>query len=281
MDIPSHESASDVVGPLSVDQEGRLFLESWLNMRSAPYLPFHLHAGLMLTGELDVPALEAAFNHVVGRHDVLRTAFLGVIRPPVSGTSPNVAGERPRVERPGRDGVARSTFRQTTVPHAPLALTVESLEHVAPADRVAEIQRIAGELVTIPFDYEKPPLLRAVVLRLHRTEHALIIVLHHLVGDGWSLGILANEVATAYASLSKGAPSSLRALPAQFADFAKWQRRRLQGDALDRLAAHVAKSYRDFDSVQASCHDLPFAGPRGGPIRRGGCETLDLSRAVS
>lgn len=267
--------------PLSYDQEGRLFLESWLNMRSAPYVPFHLHGGLRLSGKIDVGALQTALNDIIERHDVLRTAFLGVIPPRLRPSLDRDGVGTGRVVRPGRDAVARSgPFRQSIVSNAPLTLTVIGLEHVPPAAVPSEIQRIASEMLAMPFDYEKPPLMRALLLRLKSTEHALIFVLHHLVGDGWSLGILGKELASRYSSLVAGRPSALQPLPAQFVDFAKWQRQRLQGDVLDRLVSHVTRNYQDFDVVQASCHDLPFARPRGGLVRTGGCETLVLGRAL-
>ena len=236
--------------PLSFDQEARLFFESWLSRRRVPCAPFHLHAAFVLRGILDRGALAACLEAIVQRHDSLRTAFRGM-------TASTSAAASPVLER-------------------------DCLAHVGEASRAAELRRIFTEDAVRPFDYQRPPLMRARVVTLRPDEHVLLVVLHHLVADGWSLRVLGKELAAGYGDrAANGESSPVHAPAAQYADFVRWQRERLQGDVLRRLVSHVHDRYRDFDTLQASCHDLPFAKPRGGPVRAAGNASYTLSRATT
>ncbi|HSF41157.1 MAG TPA: condensation domain-containing protein, partial [Thermoanaerobaculia bacterium] len=172
----------------------------WFLDRMAPGASlYHMPALLRLTGPLDVAALAAAFSGVVRRHEALRTTF------PVRGGEP----------------------RQEIHPPRPVPLPVVDLSGV-PEE---ETWRLGLAEARRPFDLAAGPLLRALLLRLGPEEHVLAVTMHHIVSDGESAGILVRELAALYG----GAP--LPGLPVQYADFAVWQRRWLEGPVLESQLA--------------------------------------------
>ena len=124
---------------------------------------------MRLSGELDVGALEASFSEVVCRHEVLRTTFAAV-----DGRAVQMIGE------------------PSSLPLSPV-----DLSGLSAVERDAEVERLLGEEADHPFDLETGPLLRVGLLRLGETEHVLMVTLHHIVTDGWSMGVLVREVAVA------------------------------------------------------------------------------------
>src|SRR5262249_34519889 len=101
-----------------------------------------------------------------------------------------------------------------------------------PTEREAKAQRLSTEEAFRPFDLSRGPLLRAMLLRLAGADDLLMLTMHHIVSDGWSMGVLNKELAALYAAYSEGHPSPLPELPIQYADFAVWQREMLQGEVL-------------------------------------------------
>src|SRR5262249_2179520 len=108
-------------------------------------------------------------------------------------------------------------------------------------EREAEARRLAVLEAQTPFDLEHGPLVRARILRLDDREHVALLAIHHIVTDGWSMGVAARELAALYEAYPEGCPSPLSELPIQYADFAAWQRRSLEGEALDRLLAYWSR----------------------------------------
>src|SRR5436305_5868975 len=210
---PVPRSGADADGlPLSFTQERLWFLDQLAPESAAHNIP----CPLRLTGPLDPAALEHALGEVVRRHEALRTTFPSVDGRPV----------------------------QRIAPPAPFHLPEIDLCALPPAAREAAAARLAGEEARRPFDVGgggEESLLRVCLLRLGepgaRDDHLLLLTLHHLVADGWSLGVLAREIAALYRARREGAPSPLPPLPVQYADFAAWQRRRLAGPALAELLA--------------------------------------------
>ncbi|HEY0604300.1 MAG TPA: condensation domain-containing protein, partial [Herpetosiphonaceae bacterium] len=188
--------------PLSFGQQ-RLWFIDQLEPNSPLY---NLHLALSLEGPLDVPILAQALGQVIGRHEVLRTTFTVVQDQPVQ-----VIG---------------------AVPAQPL--TIVDLTHCAPQDQQAAIQRHRSAERLQPFDLARGPLLRVALLKLSRQEHVLLVTLHHIIADRWSIAILLREWIAIYTSLREGRPPAVAPLPIQYADFAAWQRRLLQGATLDR-----------------------------------------------
>jgi amino acid adenylation domain-containing protein len=187
--------------PLSYAQQRLWFL--WqLEPDSTAY---NVHLGLRLEGDLHVAALERALDEIVRRHEVLRTTF-------------SSASGRPF---------------QVINRHEPLHLPLVDLRGEQEEGREREARRLATAEAQRPFDLARGPLLRAGLLRLDEDDHVLLVTMHHIVSDGWSLGVLSREVTALYEAYTQGRPSPLAELPIQYADFAVWQREWLRGEALE------------------------------------------------
>ncbi|NPU92067.1 MAG: non-ribosomal peptide synthase/polyketide synthase [Gammaproteobacteria bacterium] len=187
--------------PLSFAQQRLWFIEQ-LNTGTAH---FNVPLALKLSGHLDMAALRQSLNKLIERHEVLRTAFVSTDGEPWQQILDSVAIEIPVV--------------CATAP-APV-ITPELLQWFEQ-----------------PFDLRQPPLLRAQVLTFADNEHILAITLHHLVSDAWSATVALRELAQLYAALRAGQAPALPPLPIQYADFALWQRKHLQGEVLNRQLAY-------------------------------------------
>jgi amino acid adenylation domain-containing protein len=192
--------------PLSFAQE-RLWLLEQLGAAGAAYT---IAAGVRLEGGLDVVALDRAFCELVKRHETLRTRFTAVEGTPV------------QVIEPGRL----------------LRLEVGDLSGLAEDERLAAVRRRSGEMAREPFDLEHGPLFRASLFKLSAEEHVVVVVMHHIISDGWSLGVLIREVGALYGALVAGGRSPLAELSVQYADYTLWQREWLQGEVLEQQVAY-------------------------------------------
>jgi amino acid adenylation domain-containing protein len=204
-----------------------------LHLRSVP-------AGAAAAGgavpELDVAALAAAVSAVVRRHEALRTTFAEVDGQP----------------------------RQLVHPAAPVPLPVVDLAALDPARRAAESRRRHAEEARRPFSLERGPLLRLCLLRLGGGEHQLLATLHHIVADGWSLPIFVRELTSLYGAITAGEPPALPELPIQYADFAHWQRRWLDGETLAAELDHWRERLRGLPPVLELPADRPRPAVRTG-----------------
>ncbi|HSF40688.1 MAG TPA: amino acid adenylation domain-containing protein [Thermoanaerobaculia bacterium] len=187
--------------PLSFAQERLWFLDQLQPGLSTYNIP----SALRMTGPLAPAALASAFTEVVRRHEALRTTFRAVAGQPV----------------------------QRIAPPAPFGLPIVDLSALAAGAREREAGRLTAEETARPFDLVHGPLLRAGLVRLEESEHLLLATLHHIVSDGWSMGVLVRELGEAYQAFAQGRRPSLPALPVQYADWAVWQRQWLQGDVLE------------------------------------------------
>ena len=173
---------------------------------------YNISTAFRLSGLLDVAVLEQSLNEIVRRHEVLCTTF---------ATFATVDG------RPV----------QVIAPDLNLTLPVEDLRKIPETKREAEAQRLLSEEAQRPFDLARGPLLRTTLLRLDEEEHVLLLTMHHIICDDWSVGVLNRELAVLYEAFSAGKPSPFPELPIQYADFAHWQWQWLQGEVLeDQLA---------------------------------------------
>ncbi|WP_395844890.1 amino acid adenylation domain-containing protein [Archangium violaceum] len=187
--------------PLAFAQQRLWFLDQ-LEPGSPAY---NLPIANRLSGPLNTEALQRAFEELVRRHESLRTTFSA------------------------RDGQPI----QVIAPSLSVPLEVVDLQEVPAAERETRARDLARQEALRPFDLVNGPLLRATLLRLGADDHLLVFVMHHIVSDGWSMGVLVREVATLYVAYASGQQPSLPALPVQYADFALWQRSWLQGEVLD------------------------------------------------
>ncbi|MEA5581859.1 amino acid adenylation domain-containing protein [Nodularia harveyana UHCC-0300] len=208
--------------PLSWSQQ-RLWFLYQMEGASATY---NMPAAVEMTGVLNIPALEQALQTVIRRHEVLRTSFTTV------------------------DGHAL----QIIDPDANVTLPVVDLQG-ATADKVTELAILDAEK---PFDLTTAPLMRATLLKLSEKSHVLLINMHHIVADGWSLGILIPELSNLYTAFLQGKPSPLPELTIQYADFAVWQREWLQGEAYNQKLNYWQKQLEDAPPLL----ELPTDRPR-------------------
>ncbi|MBN8227307.1 non-ribosomal peptide synthase/polyketide synthase [Corallococcus macrosporus] len=232
--------------PLSFAQQ-RLWLLDQLQPEDASY---NLPAALQLTGHLDVEALRRAFESLVARHEALRTTFHEHQGQPTQ-----------RIHAPA----------EWTLPLMDLSLLPEDL-------RGNEARRLADEEARRPFRLATGPLLRSTLVRLTDDSHLLLVTMHHIVSDGWSMGVLVRELISLYAAFHDGKEPGLTPLPVQYADFAAWQRDWLQGEALD---AQIDYWKQQLSGVPAAL-ELPTDRPRP-PVQshRGATVEVRVSPEVS
>jgi amino acid adenylation domain-containing protein len=207
--------------PLSSAQERLWFLDRLAPGNAGYHIPFALAAH----GELSLPAMAAAVGAMVARHETLRTTY-------------SARGERPV---------------QVIAPPGAWTLPLVDLAGLPPALRSAEAGRLADAEVARAFDLERDPVLRGSVLRLAPLDHVLLLVVHHIAADGWSLGLMLEEIVALYS----GMPEALPELTVQYADFARWQREWLRGEALERQLAYWRERL-----AGAPALDLPTDRPR-------------------
>ena len=222
------------LGPVPRDGELALSFAQqrlWFLDQLEPHSPFYnLLGAVWLRGALAVEALEGALSEIVRRHEALRTTF-----PAVEG--------RPR---------------QVIGASRPLPLPVVEVDRPTAEAREAEARQLAAAELRRPFDLERGPLVRACLLRLGADEHVLVLSLHHIVADGWSMGVLVRELVALYDALRHGRPSPLAELPLQYADYAAWQRTWLTGEVLE---AQLGYWREQLDGAPALL-ELPTDRPR-------------------
>jgi len=229
--------------PLSFAQQRIWFLEQM------GYSNYFVSGTSRLTGLLDVKALERSLNEIVQRHEALRTTFTTIDGQPM----------------------------QIIAPRLPLTLSVLDWSQLPSDERAVGTRRLGTEALR-PFNLERGPLLRASLLRFAEDEHLLLLTMHHIVSDGWSLGVLIRELATLYEGFIEGKTPSLPELPIQYADFAVWQRRWLSGEILERQLAYWKELLSDTPPVL----DLPTDLPRPVvPTIEGSFLTCEISKELT
>jgi len=204
--VPLRPVARDGDAPLSFAQQRLWFIDQLEPGGSVYNIPL----ALRLTGALEVAALERSLGEIVRRHEALRT------------TIRNVSGEPARHLRPA----------------TPLTLELTDLSGFAEVERAGEVRRLLAAEAQRPFDLSSDLMLRAGLLRLEEREHVFFLTFHHMAADGWSMGVFFRELNLLYAAFSRGQTSPLTDLPIQYADFAAWQRKWLQGDMLEKQLAY-------------------------------------------
>jgi len=191
--------------PLSFQQEQLWFLEQLAQGSTA----FNQPLALRLQGTLDVDALGRALSAIIARHSILRTVF------------------RAEEGRP----------TQVVAPEAPCDLPLTDLRALPETERGATLRTLMREHARRPMDLARGPLMRAALFRLGPADQVLGVVLHHIASDGWSFGLLVEELVALYRASRESLPSSLPKLAVQYGDYAVWQRRQLAGKVLEEGVA--------------------------------------------
>ena len=203
--LPAGVEPAEDDAPLSFAQERLWFLDR-LQPGSAAY---NLAGALRLRGAVDALVLRRSLEEVVRRHETLRTVFAEVAGRPV----------------------------QRVLPAGSLPLPEVDLSRLDPESRVATSRRVVEQVARLPFDLETGPSFRARLLRLSPDEHLLVLGMHHIVGDGWSAGVLMRELGALYPALLGGG-SLLPPLPARYTEWAQRQRQALRGEAVEAQLAY-------------------------------------------
>ena len=241
--IQSVSRAKDL--PLSFSQQRLWFLDQYEPGSSVYNIP----SAVRFTQALDVSALEQSLQELVNRHEALRTTF----------------------------SMVEGEAVQVIAPTLKLALPVVDLSETPEAEREEQAHRLAQEEARRPFDLSRGPLFRARLLQLGKEDHVLSMTLHHIVSDGWSMGVMYHELSVLYQAFSNSQPSPLPDLPIQYADYAVWQREWLKGEELERQISYWKKQLEEISPLQ-----LPTDRPRP-PVQthRGAWQSLSLSQELT
>ena len=213
------------VAPMSFGQERLWFLDQ-LQPNSAAY---NIPMGLRLGGGLNVSVLQRCLNEVLRRHETLRTRFKTVEGRPV----------------------------QEIQTAASIEIALVDLTKLSKPEREVEVKRLCVEEAQRPFELTRDLLLRATLYRLGEADYILLLNVHHIASDGWSMGLLIRELTVLYAAFVEGQPSPLPELPVQYADFAVWQRERLQGEVLEKQLGYWRKQLEGAPALLELPTDYP------------------------
>ena len=236
--------------PLSFAQEQLWFIDQFHSLPT-----YNIPGLLRFRGELDAEALANALTALLARHETLRTRLAAdAVGQPRQLIDPPTPADLPRLDLSGEP------------------------------DPEARLVEIAESEALKTFDLARGPLLRTQLVRLSDTDHALLLCVHHTVFDGWSFGVLLRELAAYYEQELTGRPADLPELPIQFADYALWERQRLQGPALDELVGYWRGKLDGFETVQMPTdRPRPVIADHDGRIATSdlGSELLDKLRALA
>jgi amino acid adenylation domain-containing protein/FkbM family methyltransferase len=226
--------------PLSLEQQ-RLWFMNQLQPNSSFY---NMGGAMRLTGDLKIEILEQTLSEIARRHEVLRSSF-----PMIQGVP-----------------------AQVVAPPAAIKLKVHDLRNVAEREEVAA--RMINEEIEKPFDLANERLFRTAGWRLGEREHVLLVVMHHIIGDGWSIGVFLRELVALYRAFTEGSSSPLPELSIQYADYAAWQQERLTEETLDKQLNYWKRQLKGSNAAL----NLPVDFQRPAvSTNRGGSESFHLS----
>ncbi|MGI2909660.1 condensation domain-containing protein, partial [Tolypothrix sp. VBCCA 56010] len=211
---------------------------------------YNIPVAMRFQGQLNVAALEQSLNQIINRHEALRTNFIQVNGQPM----------------------------QVIASSSTLPLAVYDLQQLEPTGREIACRQLIIEEAAQPFDLASDLLMRASLFQLTEKEHVLLLVMHHIVSDGWSIGVLIREIAAVYQAGCNEMPIALPELPIQYADFAVWQQQWLQQEV---LAQQLTYWQQQLAGVPALL-ELPTDRPRPAiQTYKGATQTFSLSSQLS
>jgi amino acid adenylation domain-containing protein len=216
--------------PASFAQQRMWFLDS-LQLTSDYYT---VSAGLRLQGVLDRRALECAFSEIVRRHEVLRSNFTMVEGSVVQCVN------------------AAESF----------AVVFIDLQETPHQQRIVEAKRLSKEISRVPFNLEDDCLIRVQLMKVDETDHVLVVAMHHIVSDAWSVGLMIQELTTLYEAYHRGGESPLPKLPAQYADYARWQQKWARGTQCDAEIDYWSDKLKDAPPALLLPADHSISGER-------------------
>ena len=211
---------------------------------------YNIPGALRLRGPLDAEILEQSLREIVRRHEALRTTF-------------SIVGPEPV---------------QLISPASGFLLSRKDLSHLSKEQCEQEALRLASEEARSPFDLASGPLFRATLIDLGTNDHMLLLTMHHIVSDGWSMGVLHRELSDLYRAFTQGKPSPLSELPVQYADYAIWQREWLTGEELEGQLSYWRKQLEGAPAVLNLASDRPRPAVQS---FRGASQSMRLSKELS
>ncbi|MCG8617543.1 MAG: amino acid adenylation domain-containing protein [Desulfobacterales bacterium] len=222
--------------PLSFAQERLWFLERL--MQGNPF--YNMPVAWQVSGPLDIAVLQRSFNTVISRHEALRTGFDSENGKPV----------------------------QHILSDAAITIPVTDISDRPEDRKPADVSKWIRTESRVLFDLATPPLVRAAVLTTGPEQYILLIITHHIISDGWSMGIMHREINAVYRAYAKGQPNPLPDLPVQYADYAGWQRQRLKGDLLSSQTEYWRRHLEGVSTLDLHTdHPRPaMASYQGGSI---------------
>ncbi|MCP6758271.1 MAG: amino acid adenylation domain-containing protein [Fischerella sp. CENA71] len=216
--------------PMSFAQQRLWFLEQF-DTNSVSY---NIPTALRLVGNLKITALEQSLQEIIHRHEALRTNFITV------------------------DGKPRQIIREQVIAEREEGiLSIVDLQDLSTTEQEITTQQLAQKQLIERFDLGRQALIRATLVLLNQTEQVLLVCMHHVVSDGWSMGVFVQELTQLYNAYFQGQPSPLAPLPIQYADFAIWQRNWLQGDVLQSQLSYWQQQLKDAPDVLSLPTDRP------------------------
>jgi len=231
---------------LSFSQQRLWFLDQ-LEPNSSLY---NIPMAIRLTGELKIEALHRSINDIVQRHEALRTTFAELEGEPVQIVHPQLVVDLP----------------------------VVNLVELPEEERQHTVQKLALEESLQPFDLIRGPLFRASLLKLSGNDYVVLFTMHHIISDGWSMGVLIKELVLLYESHANNRPLTFSKLPIQYADFSRWQRQRLQGEYMQQQIDYWKQQLADKTSVLELPTDFPRTAHQS---LRGADHLFKFSRELS
>ncbi|BFH69597.1 non-ribosomal peptide synthetase [Paenibacillus dendritiformis] len=231
--VPRPEEDGLVLSPA---QKRLWFMDQMLADKSA----YNMYFAVRFSGELDIEAARRALQHIIDRHESLRINFIN-------------SGGRPQLRRMDR---------------FTLELPIEDVSGLHETEAEAQANAVIQRVISSPFDLERGLLMRAQVIRLKEREHMLAICLHHIISDGWSMGVLAKEWVACYRSYSEGKTPALAPLPIQYSDFAHWQTEQLKSGAWEKHLRYWKDRLEHCPSIALAPDKkmTDWAGNRGGEV---------------
>ncbi|MBD2498497.1 non-ribosomal peptide synthetase [Nostoc sp. FACHB-280] len=230
--------------PMSFAQQRLWFLDQF-DHNSVLY---NIPTALRLVGHLQITALEQSLQAIIHRHEALRTNFITfdgktiqVIREQVTGSREQGAGSREQEIENIKQGI----------------VSIVDLQHLARTEQEIAVQQLAQQQLVEPFDLVRQALIRVKLVLLNKTEQVLLVCMHHIVSDGWSMGVFVSELTQLYNAYSQGQPSPLPPLSIQYADFAIWQRQWLQGEVVQSQLSYWEQQLKDAPTVLSLPTDRP------------------------
>jgi amino acid adenylation domain-containing protein/FkbH-like protein/FkbM family methyltransferase len=228
----------------------------WILAQLEPDSPFYnMFKAVHLQGRINIEILERSLNEIIDRHEILRTNFKEVEATPV----------------------------QVIAPHATLKISVIDLQGLSEQEQSEQLQLLATEDQLQPFDLTTGILLRVTLVQLKSESSALLLTMHHIISDGWSMGVLIKELSSLYQGFLLGHGSVLPKLPIQYADFTIWQRQWLQGENRDFITIQNQINYWKQQLAAAPpLLELPTDRPRPSvQTFRGGCLSFQIDEKLT